>query len=78
MKETLFRMMAIIAIIGVIGAVGGLEHDMLSYEVAFLEIVISLLAAIFCHEQAEAHYRAKRRRKLRLNKKIEKGWYTND
>ncbi|MBR5306852.1 MAG: hypothetical protein IKU47_08010 [Oscillospiraceae bacterium] len=73
MKEALFRAVTIIAIIGVIGAVGGLEHDMLSYEVAFLEIGISLLAAIFCNEQAEAHYRAKRRkRKMRSNKKIKR------
>ena len=68
MKEQIFRAMAIIAVIGIIGTVGGLEHNMMGYGRALLQTGFFMMLAVFCHEQAEAHYRDTRRRRKAGNK----------
>ena len=66
--EQFYRVMTIIAVIGVIGTVGGLEHHMFGYGRCIVQSGFFMLLAVYCHEQAEAHYRATRRRRRKAGK----------
>ena len=61
--EQLYRFLAMVSIVGVIATIGGLEHHMFGYGRCVLQSGFFLMLAMFCHEQAEVHRRATRRRR---------------
>lgn len=61
-REAFFRTLAVICFIGFIGSFGGIEQGFLTWSRGLLQSGLFVLAMCFCHEQAEAAYRAARRR----------------
>ena len=63
MKEKMFRTLTVICFICFIGSFGGIEQGFLTWGRGLLQAGVFVLAMVFCHEQAEAAHRAKRRRR---------------
>ena len=62
-KEAAYRTLTVIAFICIFGTLGGIEQGFLTWGRGLLQAGVFVLAMVFCHEQAEAAYRATRRKR---------------